>query len=133
MIADTTINAANAKMLNLMVPVATSRPAVNSMESPGRKKPTNRPVSAKMMPHTSRTTQGASAGSARKTWGFSQSGRKEAIFGWTGPAPPSMDTARSFITGKFTPQGYLTGLCFPGWDAGGGRVGAVGLDFTAID
>lgn len=106
-------------MLNLMVSVATSRPAVNSMESPGRKNPTSRPVSAKTIPHTSRTTQGASAGSARKTWGFSQSGRKEAIFGWTGPAPPSMDTARSFITGKFTPQGYLTGLCLPGWGVRG--------------
>ena len=44
-----------------------------------------------------------------------------------------MDTARSFITGKFTPHGYLTGLCLPGWGAGGGKVGAVGLDFTAID
>ncbi|MDQ0825263.1 DNA polymerase-3 subunit epsilon [Arthrobacter sp. B2I5] len=44
-----------------------------------------------------------------------------------------MDTARSFITGKFTPQGYLTSLCLPGWDVDGGKVGAVGLDFTAID
>src|SRR6478752_6178302 len=133
MMAETTISRARSQMLNLMVPVATSRPAVNSMESPGRKKPTNKPVSAKMIPHTSSTTQGASAGSARKTWGFSQSGRKDAIFGWTGPAPPSMDTASSFITGKFTFQGYLTGMGSPGPGVRGGKVGAVGLDFTAID
>ena len=94
--------------MNLMVSVATSRPAVNSIESPGRKKPTSRPVSAKTIPQTSSTTQGARAGSARKTWGFSQSGRNEASCGWTGPAPPSMGTAKSLIARKFTYSGYLT-------------------------
>ena len=44
-----------------------------------------------------------------------------------------MDTASSFITGKFTFQGYLTGLRSPGVEVRGGKVGAVGLDFTAID
>jgi len=30
----------------LIIPVEQNRPAVNNRESPGRKKPTNRPVSA---------------------------------------------------------------------------------------
>ena len=102
MIAATMMSAVRTQMLTWMVPVATSSPAVNSMESPGRKKPISSPVSAKMMPQTSRTTHGAKAGFARKTCGLSQSGRKEASCGWTGPAPPRADTARSLIASTFT-------------------------------
>lgn len=49
------------------------------MESPGRKKPTNKPVSTYTMPQTKKITHGPSAGSRRKTSGFSQSGRKLAV------------------------------------------------------
>ncbi|MDT4862103.1 hypothetical protein FQZ97_967380 [compost metagenome] len=107
MIAATMMSAAKSQMLNLIVSVATSRPAVNSIESPGRKNPISRPVSAKMIPQTSSTTHGARAGSARNTWGLSQSGRNEASCGWTGPAPPNMGTAKSLMALRFTIQGYL--------------------------
>ena len=39
-------------------PMATNMPSVNSRESPGRKKPTSRPVSAKMTSMTPRMAQG---------------------------------------------------------------------------
>jgi hypothetical protein len=66
--------------------VATSKPAVKSIESPGRKNPTSRPVSTKTIPHTSNITQGPKAGSRKKTSGFNQSGRKLDVGGRTATA-----------------------------------------------
>jgi len=40
----------------LMTPVVTNSPAVNSSEAPGRKNPTSKPHSAKMIKHSPAST-----------------------------------------------------------------------------
>ena len=92
------MNSANSGRLTSRAPVATSSPAVKSMESPGRKKPTSNPVSANTMPQISRIAQGPSAGSRRKTSGFNQSGRKLADTGLTATAASAACMFRSGIT-----------------------------------
>ena len=47
MIAEIVINKTRSVILILKIPVAHNKPAVNSKESPGKKKPINKPVSAK--------------------------------------------------------------------------------------
>ncbi len=89
------------------VPCATSRPAVNSSESPGRKKPTSSPVSAKI---TSISTMIPAA--ARRS-AESHSG----IPGTAARTIPSAAPAR-VETGGSTRSGYLRAR-FPTWHARG--------------
>ena len=65
-------------ILNSMVPVAMSSPAVNNKESPGRKKPMSNPVSAKIITHMIKTTHGPNPGFPRITAGSNHGGNRPA-------------------------------------------------------
>ncbi len=60
-----------------MAPLATNRPAVNSSESPGRKKPISSPHSAKMIRQSTATAQPPMP--CRITSGSSQDGRIDIV------------------------------------------------------